>query len=71
LKGFVMASTAKIVAGNDVRHGRLVVGNSPVRAEFDYYGGDTGREFEQSTPNPTTIGTKYDNRFDDPTYYTA
>jgi len=67
-----MATTVKAIAGNDVKHGTVVVASAPFEdlALMKTYSGSP-TSFVKNTPNPTTIGTKYDNRFDDPTYYTA
>jgi len=65
-----MASTVKAVTGNDVKHGDAVVASAIDLGLIKTYPG-TPSSITKSTPNPTTIGTKYDDRFDDPTYYTA
>lgn len=60
-----MADIAKAESGNDIKNGTIVV-STKVTGLTDKDVLDT---YVLNTPNLASISGKYDDRFDDPSYY--
>ena len=61
-----MADISEAISANDIKNGSIIVGVYPTASGVGIY-----NAYVKNTPAIADIETKYDNRFDDPTYYTA
>lgn len=63
-----MANDAqKSIVSNDIKNGTIVVSTKPTGPTA----ADTLDTYASNKPTISDIESKYDTRFDDPTYYTA
>lgn len=61
-----MADIIEAISANDIKNGTLIVGVYPTASGVGIL-----NIYVKNTPIITDIENKYDQRFDDPTYYTA
>ena len=61
-----MADIIEAISTNNIKNGTLVVGVYPTASGIGIL-----NTYVKNTPIITDIEDKYDERFDDPTYYTA